>query len=153
MERPRAEKCHYWKTSQSAPGIWLDRAAKLIHGLGGTIRLQGYGANKGTDAYIMAFELDGEPYKIVWPVLNSASKNHKAARIQAATMLHHDIKAKCVSAAVLGNRTSFFSFLMLPDGRTTAEAANTELPQLLPSIQLSSIASAPSNIVDGEFSE
>ena len=83
---------------------------------------------------MLAFEIEGERYKVVWPVLVTQSGNEKAARIQAATMLYHDVKAKCISAAVLGVRSAFFSYLMLPDGRSAAELATPELDEMLPNL-------------------
>ena len=58
----------------------------------------------------------------------------RAARIQAATMLYHDVKAKCVSAVALGTRASFLTYLMLPDGRTAAQASAPELEQVFPKL-------------------
>ncbi len=60
--------------------------------------------------------------------------NERAARIQAATFIYHDVKARCVSARILGKRAAFFTYLMLPDGRTAAQAAAPELLVALPAI-------------------
>ena len=68
----------------------------------------------------------------MWPVLPTKSGDEKAARIQAATLLYHDIKARAISAAVLGARAAFFTFLMLPDGRTAAAIAAPEIAELMP---------------------
>jgi len=65
-------------------------------------------------------------------LLIRSGKNEASARIQAATMLYHDVKARCVSAKVIGKRTAFFSYLMLPDGRSAATVATPELAIQLP---------------------
>jgi len=44
-------------------------------------------------------------------------------------MLYHDVKGKCVSATVLGAKPAFFSYLLLPDGRTAIEATMKELTE------------------------
>ncbi len=60
-----------------------------------------FGTQDGRGAFIVAFELDGTPFKIVWPVLPTRGDNERAARVQAATFLYHDCKARVLSAAVL----------------------------------------------------
>ena len=134
MDRPNAEDVNYWKTSRSSPDTWLDRAEKLIINMGGMVRLRGRGTSDAVAAYMFIFEIDDNVYKVIWPVLHSSTGNERAALVQAATMLHHDIKAKCISAVVLGARAAFFSYLMLPDGRTAAETENYELPDMLASL-------------------
>lgn len=129
-----AEHVNYWKTSKSAPDTWIDRTKNLIEQLGGRVLMEGFGnePTSGRAAFVLAFEIDGDQFKVVWPVLQSESKNEKAAKVQAATMLYHDIKAKCISSAVLGKRVAFFSFLMLPNGRNITELAAPDLMQDIP---------------------
>jgi len=114
----------------------MDRSRRQIEKLGAQVLAEGFGSEpgRGLAAYMLAFELDGEGYKVIWPVLPTKTNNDKAARVQAATLLYHDIKAKCISAAVLGTRAAFFSFLMLPDGRTAADVAIPELIKLAPAM-------------------
>ena len=133
---PYAEDVNYWITSKSSPDTWMDRSCRQIEKLGAHVLAEGFGSEPGLGraAYMLAFELDGEDYKVIWPVLYSKTNNDKAARVQAATLLYHDIKAKCISAAVLGVRAAFFSFLMLPDGRTAADVAIPELIKLAPAM-------------------
>lgn len=133
---PYGEELPYWQTGRSDPQKWLDMTAKELRRAGGRIMGEAYGNDLSTDraAYMLQFELGGEAYKIVWPVLPSRSRNEKAARLQAATMLYHDTKARCVAARVLGPRAAFFTYLLLPDGRTAAQAATPELAAQLPAI-------------------
>ena len=131
---PHAEDVNYWKTGRSAPDAWLDRAKKEIEKAGGHHLGEGFGSDAATgrSAYMIAFELEGDQFKIVWPVLPSRGENERAARVQAATMLYHDVKARCVSAKVRGARAAFFSYLLLPDGRTAAGASVPELVDVVP---------------------
>ncbi len=131
---PNAEEVNYWKTSRTSPDTWMDRAKKQIANLGGTVLAEGFGSEPttGRAAFMLAFEIAGDQFKIVWPVLPSRNSNQAAARIQAATMLYRDVKAKCISATVIGTRAAFFSFLMLPDGRTTTEVSLPELVEAWP---------------------
>lgn len=112
----------------------MDRAKKQIAALGGTVLAEGFGSEPttGRAAFMLAFEIGGDRFKIVWPCLPSKDGNEGAARIQAATMLYRDVKAKCVSATVLGTRAAFFSFLLLPDGRTATEVTMPELAEAWP---------------------
>lgn len=135
MAGPYAEDMPYWKTGASAPDTWIDRAQVAILQAGGRAISNAYGRDgSGRAAFMLTFELAGEQYRIVWPVLPLRARSEKtikaserSARIQAATMLYHDTKARCLAARVLGARVAFFSFLLLPDGRTAGELAAPEL--------------------------
>jgi hypothetical protein len=135
-ETPYAEDINYWRTSRSSPDTWMDKTKRQIERLGGQVLAEGYGSEPATGrmAFVLAFQIGGDQFKVVWPALPSKTNNERAARIQAATMLYHDIKAKCISSAVLGVRTAFFSFLMLPNGRTAAEATAPELARAIPGL-------------------
>ena len=126
---PYGESINYWKTSRSGSDIWIDRAKAQIEKFGGKVLAEGFGSNaEGRAAFMIGFQMDSEKFKAVWPVLPTEyEKDQKAARVQAATLLYHDVKGKCISASVLGARTAFFSYLMLPDGRTAIEATEKEL--------------------------
>lgn len=132
---PYAEDINYWQTGKSSPDTWIDSAQREIKAIGGKVVAWAFGSESSRAAYMMEFELDGERFKLIWPVLPTRSgKNEASARIQAATMLYHDVKARCVTAKVLGKRTAFFSYLMLPDGRTAANVATPELINQLPDL-------------------
>ena len=134
MDLPYAEKLNYWKTSQSSPDTWIDRAEKQIQKLGGKVYGHAFGTMPDTmkSAYMLTFEIEGERFKIIWPVLPSKTNNEKAAKRQAATFLFHDVKARCLSATVIGVRTAFFSYLLLPDGMTAAQHSLDEINELFP---------------------
>lgn len=131
-----ADDCNYWKTSTAAPDTWIDRAKKEIIAAGGKVGSEAFGGDEGgRAAFMLEFSFGAERFRVVWPVLSPRNlKDLRAARIQAATMLYHDIKAKAVSAKVHGARAAFFQFLLLPDGRTTAQVAAPELTALYPKL-------------------
>lgn len=134
-----AEDVNYWKSGQSSPDTWIERAKAEIKTAGGKVIGEAYGseASTGRAAFMLEFEFGGERFRVVWPVLRTRARNaasERAAKIQSATMLYHDVKARCVSAKVLGARSAFFSYLMLPDGRTASQAAAPEVAQLFPKL-------------------
>lgn len=131
-EQVYAEDVNYWQTSQSSGDTWLARIDKQIALAGGEVLRQGYIQESAKAAYLTEFSLDGELFRIVWPVLHSKKNNLKAARIQAATAMYHEIKAACVKARFLGARTAFLAFLVLPDGRVASEVSSVELLEHMP---------------------
>ena len=129
-----AEDVNYWKTGKSSPDVWMDKAKAQIAKISGVVLAEGFGSDgDGRAAYMLGFELAGERFKIVWPVLTSKGGDVRSARRQAATMLYHHVKAACMSSVVLGSRAAFFAHLMLPDGRVASQVANPELaiPKML----------------------
>lgn len=136
MDRDYAENVNYWKSGSAAPDRWIDKAKREIRSVGGQIigDMTVNDEATGRAAFCLAFVLQGEKYQIKWPVLESKTGNLHAARRQAATALYHDVKARCVELKFLGARAAFMAFLQLPDGRTAAEAANSELVKILPEI-------------------
>lgn len=136
---PYAEDVNYWQTGKSSADKWIDNAQREIKSIGGTIHGWAFGsdAQLGRAAYMIDFQLGQDRFKIVWPVLPTrGGKNEASARIQAATMLYHDVKSRCVTAKVMGGRTAFFSYIMLPDGRTAANVSSPELNRSLPAMFL-----------------
>ena len=130
---PKAESLNYWKTSNSAPDTWIERARKIIEKLGGEITGEMFGRALGSAAFMLSFTIESESFRVVWPVLPTKKESdERAAKVQAATMLYHDIKGKCLSAAVFGARVAFFSYLVLPDGRQASEAADAEISEMFP---------------------
>lgn len=123
---------HYWKTSASSPDSWLSKTSDLIKKTGGKILSEAFGSAMGHGAFMLAFEKNGEQFKIVWPVLPSRSKDEMAARRQAATLMFYDVKAKLMTASVLGTKTAFFQYFILPDGRTAGEIALPDLIDAFP---------------------
>lgn len=132
-QRPWAEDVgHYWRTSRSSPGTWLERAVALIEDAGGRVRRHMTAVEGARAAFVIEFELGADPFRIVWPVLASEGGDMQAARRQSATALYHAVKARVVEGKFLGARRAFFAFYALPDGRTAADLAGGELEQAIP---------------------
>lgn len=134
-----AEDVNYWKTGKSTPDTWLEKAKTEIKRVGGVIAGSAIVSDEmaGRYAFMLAFSLGSDHFKLAWPVLKSKTGNLKAARIQAATALYHEVKASCVKVKFLGARSAFFAYLMLDDGRTTSEVGGNELAEILPQMLLS----------------
>jgi len=135
VKLPYAEDVgHYWQTSRSSPDMWIDRAKKVIKDMGGEIIADGFGSTNEQAAYMLAFKFEEQRYKVVWPVLPTYSGKENAAKVQAVTMLYHDVKAKAMTASVLGVEAAFFSYMLLPDGRVSSELAKPELAEVFPKL-------------------
>jgi len=136
VELPFADEVNYWKTSRSSPDAWIGKAVELLKKLGATHIAEGFGARDGKAVFILTFDIAEDAFRISWPVLPSRKPaDEAAARIQAATLLYHDTKARALSASILGPRTAFVGSLLLPDGRTVSE---TSLPAIAKHLQQAS---------------
>lgn len=144
-----AEDMNYWQTSSSSSDTWMEKTMDLIEDFGGTVLQHAFGSEPqtGRSAYMMMFTLEGDHFKVVWPVLSTKGGNNTAAKRQAATMLYHDTKAKLLQTHIMGARTAYFANLLLPDGRTASEASTEELADRLPSF-----LSTP-QLIEGEIIE
>lgn len=128
-----AEDCNYWKTSQTSPDTWLDQAKSLIIKAGGKILADGYiNESSSRNVFMVKFSFGEQVFVASEFVLESIGKNVKAAKIQAATTLYHEIKARCVSMKRRGARWAFLQYLMLPDGQVVGHASNPELMDAWP---------------------
>lgn len=140
---------HYWKTSRAGVESWQEKIERLVKGAGGKVTGEGIVRQGEQTAVMVAFELGGDDFRLVWPVLHSRSGDKRAAQIQAVTALYHNVKARCVRTKFQGARAAFLDGLLLPDGRTVGEASLPELmsgvPQLLGGLALP----AP---IDGQWS-
>ena len=133
MSKPiYAEDVNYWQTSRSSPDTWLDRAKKEVTRIGGKLIGEGFMGEPGCAAFMLAFEIEGEQFRMLWPVLQTKKGNVRAARIQSATALYREVKAACVKVKFLGARAAFFAYLVLPDGRTAVHIATPDLVTALP---------------------
>lgn len=128
MKLPFANELNYWKTSRSPAGSWLDKSEAMITSHGGTVHLSAKGNHGGYSAYCIEFAFGDDVFKAIWPVLPAQNDNDKpAAERQAATMLYHDIKARCMKIAIFSPRGAFFDMLKLPDGRLAGHLGTPEL--------------------------
>ena len=156
-----ADKLPYWQTSKSGPDHWVSKAAQEIERAGGEVSMSGFGRHDGKSVYFLQFQIEGERYRVVWPVLSVSfdsrlrSKHAKmvAARRQAATAMYHDVKAACLRVRFLGAKAALFAHLELPDGRVAAQLADGELADIPLAINTAArpaIALPPAEIVDAE---
>lgn len=128
-----AETLPYWETGKSSADTWIERAKKEIASVGGRVTGEAFGADaNGSAAFILGFSIADEHYRLTWPVIASKTGKDKSARIQAATALYHDVKARVVSAKFLGIRGAFLTFLVLDNGKTANELTSAELAKGLP---------------------
>ena len=153
---PFAEDTNYWKTSQSSADSWMDKTIKLIRDFGGRVTAEAFGSEpvSGRSAFMLAFEMQGDQFKIIWPVLPSRARGgERAAKIQAATLVYHDVKARLLSIKIFGARAVFFNYLQLPDGRNATEASYSELSMGLPALfGAYQLSSGDDEIIEGEIS-
>lgn len=138
MKLPFAEEINYYKTSEASPGSWLEKTEILIEKLGGHVSMVGKGRDEdGRTAFAMEFSFPPDRFRAIYPVLPSkwedpTSVDLRAAERQAATLLFHDVKARCLRSKIFGPRSAFFEFLLLSDGRSVAHLANEELIEYTP---------------------
>ncbi len=127
-----AKELPYWKTGRSSPDEWLRKARLHVEQAGGTITEGGTIMQYGREVVLLGFELDGATFRVVWPVLEHDPHDNQAAVRQAATMLYHDVKSRCVAARVKGARWAFHAELVLPDGTMAGALDDGELMKRLP---------------------
>lgn len=124
----------YWNTGKSSPDVWLDKTCREIEAAGGTVIEQAIAMQYGRTVVLLGFTLDGDTFRVVWPVLKHEPYEKQAATRQAATMLYHDVKARCVAVRVKGARWAFHAELLLPDGRMAGALTDPELMKQLPTM-------------------
>lgn len=141
----------YFKTSKSSADKWIERTIKIINNSGGKIIKEASGTDyqTGRAAFLLIFRMSGDTYKISFPVMPvKRPENERAAKVQAATILFHDIKARLISAKVLGARAVFFGYLLLQDGRTPSELEN---PNILSADNLFRLSPGNDEVIEGEL--
>ena len=149
-----AEDVSYWKTSSSSADSWLDKTVKLIKAAGGRVLTEGFIRESGTGraAFLIEFLLQDNHFKLIWHVLKSRAGDEKAAKVQAATAMYHDVKAKCLRSIWAGARAAFLEWLLLPNGQTAAEAVSPDLLAAIPALISPRMGLLPgSDVVDGEY--
>lgn len=131
-----AEDLNYWKTSRSGADTWIDKAIKELESIGAEVLQYGMvnDVAGGRAAYMIQFSLEGNIYRVVDPIIASKSGSKAAERIQAATSLYHEIKARAVAFKRKGAMAAYGAYLLLPSGRTVSESTSAELVNALPSL-------------------
>lgn len=144
---PYAEDIPYFQTSQSGSDTWIERTKKLINDAGGKQIKEAYVDEGDRSAFMISFVIGSESYKIMWPVLPTKSNKQKAAKIQAATLMYHDVKSRCITSMVFGSHTAFLPFLLMADGRTASQVTTPELTNGLPG--LITLPTPASEVIEG----
>ena len=128
VKKTYAEDLPYWQTSRSSDKA-LDEAKKNIAEAGGKITGEGFMMTDGVSAFMLQFEIDGDTFRYVEPVIESKNGNTKSAKIQAAASLKHTIKSRCVEARRKGAKKAFIGEMLLSTGQTINEMDTPELAE------------------------
>jgi hypothetical protein len=134
-----AEGLPYWQTSKSGVESWIEKIKKEITrypSLKGKVVTEAVMTIDDVSSIVLEFELQGDLFRIQWPVMKSKSGNQRAEKVQAATMIFYDVKARVITALVLGARAAFLSFLLLPDGTVAGTRTSSQLQAQLPTVFL-----------------
>lgn len=135
MTQPYAEDLPYFKTSTVSIDTWIDKAKEEIKRAKGKVETEAFASTDGKEAYLLSFSFGEDKFSIQWPVLKVRNqKDAKAAKIQAATMLYHDVKSRCVSARVMGIRSAFMGYLLMANGKTADQMSNAEYLMFIPQV-------------------
>ncbi len=137
---PFAQDVNYWQSGRTAVDVKIDGVSSMIVDVGGSILSRGNVARGEAEMIFIEFSLDGSAYRIAWPILPiDSDRNGKepAARIQAATLMHHEVKSICVKAKVFGPGAAFVPYLLLENGRTVVESAAPEIAAAMPKLLIS----------------
>lgn len=125
---PYSHQVPYWKTSKSGWTSFISKAVKELKKVGGSHHGTAVTTGAKNEEMHLRFSLEGEEYHIVWPILplrpttqpSKVDADSESARVQAATFIFHDVKARCVAARILGANRAFFTY-QLVDGRPVQE--------------------------------
>lgn len=130
-----ADDLPYWKTSTISPDAWIYKAKEEIRRADGKVESEAFASTDNKRAFLLTFLFDADKFVIQWPVLQPKSmKDEMAAKIQAATMLYHDVKSRCINARVMGARTAFMGYLLLDNGQTASQVSNAEYLMFVPKV-------------------
>lgn len=125
---PQAHTVPYFKTGRSTPDSWINKTKVLLRKLGASNIDEGFLSISGHATFGLSFKFGQDTFRVTWPVLTPKDPgDESAARIQAATFVYHQCKEMCLAAAVLGPRSAFVSYLLLPHGKTVVESSNALL--------------------------
>ena len=137
LKQPYADSLPYWKTSNISAESWIDKAKEELRRANGKIVTEMFASAEGKEGYMLTFSFGEDVFSIQWPVLKPSSSKEadkKSAKVQAATMLYHDIKARCVSARVLGIRSAFMGYLLMANGQTADQVSNADYMMMIPKV-------------------
>lgn len=147
-----ANEVDYWKTGQTrTPEQWIALAVKQLEDHGATNVVTASGDNDGRHCFMMQFMLAGQQHRIIWPVLpvrwTDSESDKRAAKVQAATVLYHEVKHRCVVATRYGSQFGWFAYQQLPDGRTVQQLSSDELMRGVPEVMTPKMLPAPDSFL------
>lgn len=151
FKKKYAEDLPYWKTGENADRN-IQEAKNALANYGGKVTGEGYGMMDGEAAFFLQFEMHGETFRYVEPVMQSRTRDEKAAKIQAAASLKHAIKARVNEAVRHGARRAFMDSLLLPNGQMVYQQDNATLARLFSPLANTPQLPAP-DIYEGEIVE
>lgn len=125
MTLVHAEDINYWKSSSSSADTWIEKAIREIKAIGGVVLAAASVQADNRNGFMIRFSLNKDDFVIeiaALPCRKPTEDNQRAARVQAATILYHDVKHKCVMAKIKGARQAFAEHWLLPSGETVARA-------------------------------
>lgn len=137
---PFAKDLPYWRTSSSSVETWLEKIRRLILAADGDVISEAFADQQGNRAFLFEFDLAGERFRVTWPVCQiSKDEELRAAKVQAVTMVYHDLKARIVTAKVIGAKRALLSYLLI-GGRTAGDIAEHFDPDSLPRLLTGPVA-------------
>lgn len=128
-----AEDLPYWRSGTKYNRA-IDEAVNALNKYGAEISMNGQFNINGVKVIAIQFKLDMDEYRLVERIIlprKRNSANDRAAEIQAAAALKHDVKARLNQYLRNGARKAFMSALILPNGKVAHEESNVGLQQLL----------------------
>jgi len=152
FKKSYAEDLPYWQTGESGDKA-IQEAKNALTRYGGRITGEGYGMREGEAAFFLQFEMQGETFRYVEPVMQSRTCNEKAAKVQAAASLKHAIKARVNEAVRHGARRAFMDSLLLPNGQMVYQQDNATLARLFAPVTAAPQLQLPPEIYEGELTE
>lgn len=122
---PYSHTVPYFKTSRAASDSWIGKTKDLLKRIGATDLKEGFLAGDDFATFALSFRVGADSFRVAWPVLPVKDpRDEPAARVQAATLVYHECKARCLAATILGPRPAFVSYLLLSGGKTVMESTS-----------------------------
>lgn len=146
-----AEDLPYWKSGTQYNRA-IEEAVNTLGKYGANVTMNGQFVIDGDKVLAVQFSLDGDEYRIVERVIlprKRTTANDRAAEIQAAAALKHNVKARVNQYLRNGARSAFMSALILPNGKVAHEESNVNLQRLL--MPNSSAMLSDGRMIDGEW--
>lgn len=123
---------HYWRTSKKDAGYWLNSVRDMIVSIPGckVLKKVDYEEND-QNFFLVEFTVGLDWFKIIYPVLPVRQlKDREAARVQAVTLMFHEVKSRMMLIKIFGIHYAFLNYLVADNGKTVSQMAVPELAKL-----------------------